>query len=101
MGMSFAVIYHPLVKKIDLPKLDAAIKQRLKTAIEQKLMTRPEHFGIPLRHSQEGARKLRVGDYRIVFCIVGAEVRVYTIEHRSIVYKALSKRVPFKTDLTS
>lgn len=93
MGLNFDIFYHSLVKKIDLPKLDTAVKQRIKRAIEQKLMLRPEVFGIPLRYSQEGDRKLRVGDYRILFRIVKTEVHIYLIAHRSIVYTLLSKRI--------
>lgn len=91
--MSYEVFYHPFVKKEDVPKLSSATKKRIKTAIEEKLMTRPEVFGIPLRHSQQGDRKLRVGDYRVIFRIKGRQVRVYLIEHRSVVYKILMSRV--------
>ncbi|MFA5946612.1 MAG: type II toxin-antitoxin system RelE/ParE family toxin [Patescibacteria group bacterium] len=91
--MSFAVSYHPLVVKEDIPKLGAAIRKRTKSAIETKLMTRPEVFGIPLRHSKSGDRKLRVGDYRVIFRIKGKKINIYLIEHRSVVYKMLMNRV--------
>lgn len=77
--MSYAVEYHRLVVRDDIPKLDSVIKSRIKSAIEQKLMTRPDIFGIPLRHSTEGHRKLRVGDHRIVFRIEGRKVKIYKI----------------------
>jgi mRNA interferase RelE/StbE len=86
MGIDFEVFYHPLVKKVDILSLDSAVKQRIKKAIEQKLMSKPEVFGVPLRHSRQGDRKLRVGDYRIVFRIVGKRVNIHSIQHRSIVY---------------
>jgi mRNA interferase RelE/StbE len=91
--MSFEVFYHPLVVKVDIPKLDGAIRQRIKHSIETKLRIRPEIFGIPLRHSKKGDRKLRVGDYRVIFRIVGSQVKVYLIEHRSIVYQLLMRRL--------
>lgn len=91
--MSYEVFYHPLVKQSDIPKLGSAAKKRIKTAIEEKLTTRPEVFGMPLRHSKQGDRKLRVGDYRVIFRIKGKQVRVYLIEHRSVVYKMLINRV--------
>lgn len=91
--MSYEVFYHPLVKADDIPKLGSIIKKRIKNAIESKLMTRPEVFGIPLRHSTKGDRKLRVGDYRIIFRIARQQVKVYLIEHRSIVYKMFAQRV--------
>lgn len=91
--MSYEAFYHPLVKKEDIPKLGSATKKRIKTAIEEKLMTRPEVFGIPLRHSKKGDRKLRVGDYRVIFRIVRKQIKIYLIEHRSVVYKMLVQRV--------
>jgi mRNA-degrading endonuclease RelE of RelBE toxin-antitoxin system len=39
--MPFEVVYHPDVKKIDLPNLDARSKTMIKRAIEERLTTRP------------------------------------------------------------
>lgn len=91
--MSYTVFYHHLVTSDDIPKLGTVIKKRVKSAIEAKLMTHPEVFGIPLRHSTKGGRKLRVGDYRVIFRIKGKQIKVYLIEHRSVVYKMLMNRV--------
>lgn len=87
MGLKYTVQYHPLVIRDDLPKLDATNKQIIKMAIEQKLMSHPEVFGIPLRQSLKGHRKLRVGDYRIVFRLEGLMVKILAIQHRSVIYK--------------
>jgi mRNA interferase RelE/StbE len=84
--MNFVIIYHKEVVAKDIPSLSSVDKRRIKTAIEQKLMTRPEIFGRPLRRSLKGYRKLRVGDFRIVFVIRGNLVKILVIEHRSIVY---------------
>jgi len=91
--MSYEVEYHHVVVRDDIPKLDQTVKIRIKGAIEQKLMTRPEVFGVPLRHSTKGHRKLRVGDHRVVFRIEGMKVKVIIIEHRSVVYKMLTRRL--------
>ncbi len=91
--MSYEVYYHPLVKEHDIAKLSSVMKKRVKSAIESKLMTRPEIFGVPLRHSTRGDRKLRVGDYRIIFRIVKRQVKVYLIAHRSVVYGAFMQRM--------
>lgn len=82
----YAVQYHPLVVRQDIPKLDAVMQRRIKRAIEQKLTTGPEIFGVPLRRSLRGYRKLRVGDYRVVFRVSGATVCILAIMHRSVVY---------------
>lgn len=94
MEITYQVKYHPLVLKKDLPTLSAVVKQKIKQAIELKLMTRPELFGIPLRQSLKGHRKIRVGDYRVVFRIEQKMVLVLAILHRSVVYQKIPKRLP-------
>ena len=88
----YDVQYHPRVVHEDISKLDGAYRRRIKRSIEQKLTTDPETFGIPLRRSLKGYRKLRVGDYRVIFHISGATVYILAILHRSIVYVRVSQR---------
>ena len=90
--MRYTLSYHPYVVKQDIPTLSTANKKRIRTAIEAKLTEQPEVFGIPLRHSKKGDRRLRVGAFRVIFRIVGKEVKIYLIEHRSVVYTLLDKR---------
>jgi len=85
--------YHHLVQTHDIPRLDSTGRKRIKKTIEEKLTTKPELFGTPLRKSMKGYRKLRVGDYRVVFTIRGAIVSILLIEHRSIVYREMEKRL--------
>lgn len=84
--------YHFLVKR-DLRQISASNKQIIKNAITNKLSEFPEVFGEPLRRSLKGYRKLRVGDYRVVFKIEQSIVYILTIQHRSIVYKKILKRI--------
>lgn len=84
--MNFEVRYHELVLKEDIPKLPRNIKESIKRAIAEKLMIAPEHFGKPLRRSLKGYRKLRVGDYRVIFRIERKMVKIFIIQHRSVVY---------------
>ena len=90
--MKFVLKYHEKVVAQDIPKLSSSTKQRIKSAIEKKLLTQPELFGIPLRKSLKNYRKLRVGDYRIVFRIESKTIKILVIQHRSIVYKSTAKR---------
>jgi len=90
--MIYQLKYHPSVVHDDIPALDAAWRARIKNAIENKIAVAPEIFGIPLRKSLKGHRKLRVGDYRIVFRIERKTVLVLAILHRSIIYKQATKR---------
>lgn len=87
--MMYEVQYDDSVLRDDVPRLSATLKERVRSAIEEKLMTFPDRFGKPLRRSLKGYRKLRVGDYRIVFRIEGRTVKIFAIKHRSIVYKRL------------
>lgn len=81
--MSFEIQYHELVHQKDIPKLPKNIKERIKRAIEEKLMTRPEMYGKPLRRSLKGYRKLRVGDYRVIFQLAGKIVKIFISHLRS------------------
>jgi mRNA-degrading endonuclease RelE of RelBE toxin-antitoxin system len=65
-------------------------------AIETRLTTSPERYGAPLRGSLGGYRKLRVGDYRVVLTVEGAEVRVPTILHRTAVYERVATRTAWR-----
>jgi mRNA interferase RelE/StbE len=89
----FELRYHPDVKAIDIPQLDAKLKIRIKHAVETRLTTEPQQYGAPLRNTLHGYWKLRVGDYRVVFKIVGTEVWVLGIIHRKKVYDAIEKRL--------
>lgn len=85
--MTFGIFYHELVVKNDIPKLTKTIKTRIKNDIEKKLTAHPEKFGKPLRKSLKGYRKLRSGDYRIIFRIEEKTIKILLIGHRSVVYK--------------
>lgn len=88
----YTIYYHAGVVSVDIPKLGGGEKRLIRNAIERKLMEAPEIFGVPLRGDLAGFRKLRVGDYRIVFTIKGGRVMVFLIEHRSVVYAKMGKR---------
>jgi mRNA interferase RelE/StbE len=88
----FELRYHPDVKTIDIPLLDAKLRTRIKNAIESRLATAPHLYGEPLRKTLRGYWKLRVGDYRVVFKIADEEVWVLGIIHRKKVYEEIKKR---------
>jgi len=91
--MPFELYYHPDVKSVDIPVLDARLRTRIKKAIETRLVTAPHLYGEPLRKTLHGYWKLRVGDYRVVYKITGKEVRILGIIHRKKVYEAITKRI--------
>ena len=90
--MQYRLLYHPRVKEQDVPKLNAAVKKRIKTAIEDRLLQEPEKYSIPLRKTLKGYRKLRVGDYRIVLRVDADRIITLGIFHRKDVYEKIEKR---------
>lgn len=89
----FEMTYHDCVVAEDIPKLSSVWKTKIRRAIEQKLTAQPEAYDKPLRRSLRGYRKLRVGDYRVIFRIESHAVKIFVIAHRSVVYGAISKRI--------
>ena len=72
----------------DIPDLPKIMRDLIKRAIETRLTVEPIGLGKPLRYSFVGHRRLRVGDYRVVYR-VNNESRVVTIvfiKHRKDVY---------------
>ncbi len=89
----FNIIYHYLVVRDDIPKLSGEWKEKIRRAIEGRLRTHPDLYGKPLRRSLKGYRKLRVGDYRVIFKIEKDIVKILIIQHRSVVYTTTEKRI--------
>jgi len=89
----YALVYHPAVQREDIPRIDAGLRARLARAISERLTTAPQRFGEPLRGTLKGYWKLRVGDYRVVFQVVGQEVMILAIIHRRDVYERVAGRL--------
>jgi mRNA interferase RelE/StbE len=91
--VAFTVKYHPDVKNIDLPRVNVNMRERIRRAIESRLMTAPQKYGLPLRKSLRGYWKLRVGDYRVVFKVEGEVIYVLGIRHRKNIYEDVPGRI--------
>ena len=78
--------YHPKVKSEDIPRLSSNIAVRIENAIKNRLMVNPIKYGLYLRGTLSGYRKLRVGDWRIIYKIVDKEIRIIAIGNRKDVY---------------
>lgn len=91
--MDYELIYHPDILKYDLPKIPQNIKLTIKRAIEERLLKDPIMTGEPLRQSLKGHRKLRVGDYRVIYKIQGNVIIILKIGHRKEVYKRVFPRI--------
>ena len=84
--MPYQLFYHPNIEKKDLPEIPKNMKERIRKAIEQKLMTEPVKYGVPLKRSLQGYRKLRVGDYRVIYRIDKKNIIILKIGNRKEVY---------------
>lgn len=89
----YQITYHELVVSEDIKKLWGKEKMIIKNAIESKLTVSPEIFWIPLRNSLKWYRKLRVGDYRVIFKLEFNFIKIFAIKNRSVVYDLIYKRI--------
>ena len=86
--MTYRIEYLRTVVEDDIPALPKSAKRQIRRAIEQELTTHPFELGKPLRYSLKGARRLRVGDYRVIYRIEPPDVvLVVKIGHRREVYE--------------
>ncbi len=89
MSKNYTIEYKKVVVKDHIPKLDKSVKEIIKLSIETKLATDPIKFGKPLQYSLKGYRRLRVGNYRVIYKInpVLHLVTVIMIKHRKDIYE--------------
>ena len=93
MEITFKIVYAQQVVTEDIPNLDKKFREIIKKAIEEKLSMHPEIFGKPLRASLAGYRKLRVGDYRVIFEISKHKIIIWMIGHRKDIYQKVVRRL--------
>lgn len=85
----YSIEYLDLVVDEDIPALPKKMRELIRRAIEESLTVEPIGLGKPLRYSFIGHRRLRVGDYRIVYRVEQKLKRVIIvgIKHRKNVYQ--------------
>ena len=84
--MAYCPCYHPDVGKEDLPEIPKNMQERIRKAIEERLLREPEKYGEPLRRGLYGYRKLRVGDYRVIYKVDKENIAILKIGHRKKVH---------------
>jgi len=83
----YKIEYLESVIEDDIPSLTKSERSKIKKAIEVKLVNDPVRFGKPLQYSLKGCRRLRIGDYRVIYVIEKNTVLIVKIGHRKEVYK--------------
>ncbi len=83
--MAYNVVYKKSVSR-DLNRFPKAEARRILDKIEKELPKKPKSNPV-LKGRFAGLRKFRVGDYRVVYVILGKDIIILRIGHRSSVYK--------------
>ncbi len=94
--MTWKILYHYEVDD-DLSSIGSAAARRIMRAIDSKLATDPLNFGAPLSGNLANFRKLRIGDYRVVYQVLNRKVIVFVLaigpRRDKEIYKAAMKRI--------
>ena len=83
------LLYNILYKKSmerDLRALSKTIALKLLDQIEKKLADHPENYP-GLKGRFHGLRRMRVGDYRVIFAVFGQDVHILRICHCKDAYR--------------
>ena len=84
--MAYSIVYKKPIYR-DLKKLSKAEATRVLDQIEADLLKSPESNPV-LKGRFAGLRKFRVGDYRIIYAIIGEDILILRIGHRRDVYES-------------
>lgn len=82
--MAYEIVFKAGIKK-DLKQLNRSDQSRILLSIVDKLGTHPEMEEM-LSGRYKGLRRLRVGDYRILYEVIGRTVFILRIANRKDAY---------------
>jgi len=83
--LAYSVVYKKSVYR-DLKKLSKQEAGHVLDKIETELSASPE-ASPALKGQFAGLRRLRVGDYRVIYALLGSDVLILRIGHRREVYR--------------
>ena len=83
--MAYNITYKSSVRR-DLKAIGKAEAHRILDQLEKDLSRAPDKCPA-LKGAFEGLRKYRVGNYRVIFVMLGKDVLVLRIGHRKDVYR--------------
>jgi len=94
--VTWEIIYHKDVDA-DLRSVGPAAARRIMLTINEKLTSAPEKFGVSLSSNLKNFRKLRIGDFRVVYQVANKKVIVFILaigpRRDKEIYRSASKRV--------
>ena len=83
--MSFKIAFKKSVTR-DLKRIDKNQTERILGKIDEELPDKAESFPV-LFGKFSGLRKFRVGDYRVIYSIIGDTALILRISHRREAYR--------------
>jgi len=83
--LAYNIFYKKSVLR-DLKKLSKPEAKRILDIIEKELIKQPESNPV-LKGQFAGLRKYRVGDYRVIYALLGLDILILRIGNRKDVYK--------------
>ncbi len=83
--MSFKIAFKKSVAR-DLKRIDKDQSARILSKIDEELPEKAEFFPV-LSGKFSGLRKFRVGDYRVIYSIIGDTALILRISHRREAYR--------------
>jgi len=85
--MPYQIKFEQAVIDDDLPSIPKPYKNQIKRVIRERLSSEPVKLGKPLKYSLLGLRRLRVGDWRIIYRINNDTVEIVKIGNRKDIYE--------------
>lgn len=87
-GIRYRIEYGEDARR-NIKKFPKNIQERIIRAIEKRLTISPSEVGKPLIHEWKDHKRIRVGDYRVVYKIIEDKVIVLIVEidHRKDIYE--------------
>ena len=83
--MTYRLAYTQRALK-DIEQLDATTKRRIGQTL-RRYEQEPLRYAKKLSHSELGSYRFRIGDYRVIFDLVGADIVILRVGHRSRIYR--------------
>jgi len=85
--MQYRIRYEKRTLREDVPKIPVANREQIGRAIRERLAVAPVELGEPLTGKFVGLRRLRVGDWRIIYKVEPGVVSIHAIRIRRDAYK--------------
>ena len=83
--MMYQLVYTRRAEK-DIGKLEAATQKRIKKKLEQFKLD-PFRYAEKLSSFELGSHRFRIGNYRVIFDVEGANLVILRVGHRREIYR--------------